>query len=83
MSLSEDIKDFALDLGYSRVGITTADGFPEYAAELKARHDMYSFYLDSDLRSQNWAELVAARQSRPWKPACSVKPLKQPGKRAR
>ena len=28
MSLTEDIKDFALDLGYSRVGITTADPFP-------------------------------------------------------
>ncbi len=46
MSLTEDIKDFALDLGYSRVGITTADPFPEYIAELKARQDMYSFYIN-------------------------------------
>ncbi len=45
MSLSEDIKDFALDLGYSRVGITTADAFPEYIAELMSRHEMYSFYI--------------------------------------
>ena len=56
MSLTDDIKDFALDLGYSRVGITTADGFPEYAAELKARYDQYSFYIDSDLRPRDWME---------------------------
>lgn len=46
MSLSEDIKDFALDLGYSRVGITTADPFPEYIAELNSRNDMYDFYIN-------------------------------------
>ncbi|MBM4454427.1 MAG: epoxyqueuosine reductase, partial [Chloroflexi bacterium] len=40
MSLSEDIKDFGLDLGYSNVGITTADSFPEYTAELNGRRDM-------------------------------------------
>jgi len=41
MSLSEDIIEFGLDLGYSRVGITTADGFPGYVAELNKRRDMY------------------------------------------
>ena len=46
MSLTEDIKDFALDLDYSRVGITTADSFPGYIAELKARQDMYAFYIN-------------------------------------
>ena len=46
MSLTEDIKDFALDLGYSRVGITTADPFPGYIAELRARQDMYAFYIN-------------------------------------
>ena len=45
MSLSEDIKDFGLDLGYSKVGITTADGFPDYVTELNARKDMYGWYL--------------------------------------
>jgi epoxyqueuosine reductase len=50
MSLSEDIKDFALDLGYSKVGITTADSFPDYAAELKSRYEMYSWYIEG--RSQ-------------------------------
>jgi len=29
MSLSDEIKDFGLDLGYSKVGITTADAFKE------------------------------------------------------
>lgn len=50
MSLSEEIKDFALDLGYSKVGITTADGFLDYAAELNSRYDMYAWYIEG--RSQ-------------------------------
>lgn len=45
MSLSEDIKDFGLDLGYSRVGITTADSFPGYIADLNSRRDMYDWYI--------------------------------------
>ena len=46
MSLSEDIKDFGLDLGYSKVGITTADGFPDYITELNSRRDMYDWYIE-------------------------------------
>jgi len=46
MSLSEDIKDFALDLGYSKVGITTAESFPDYIAELNSRHEMYGWYIN-------------------------------------
>lgn len=45
MSLTNEIKNFALDLGYSHVGITTADDFTEFHAELKARGDMYDFYI--------------------------------------
>ena len=46
MSLTQDIKDFALDLGYSRVGVTSAAPFPGYIAELKARAEMYDFYVN-------------------------------------
>ena len=46
MSLSENIKDFGLDLGYSKVGITTADGFPDYIVELNSRRDMYPWYIE-------------------------------------
>ena len=46
MSLSEDIKDFGLDLGYSKVGITPADTFPTYIEELNARHEMYAWYIE-------------------------------------
>ena len=46
MSLSEDIKDFGLDLGYSKVGITTADSFPSYIEELKARYEMYAWFIE-------------------------------------
>ena len=46
MSLTQDVKEFALDLGYSNVGITNADGFPDYVAELKSRYAMYAFYIE-------------------------------------
>jgi epoxyqueuosine reductase len=50
MSLSEDIKDFGLDLGYSKVGITTGDSFPSYIAELKARSEMYAWYIEGSFQ---------------------------------
>jgi epoxyqueuosine reductase len=46
MSLTQDIKEFALDLGYSRVGITSAAAFPGYITELEAREEMYGFYTN-------------------------------------
>jgi len=42
MSLSEDIKDFGLDLGYSKVGITTAVRFPTYIEEFNTRYEWTS-----------------------------------------
>jgi epoxyqueuosine reductase len=50
MSLTDDIKNFALDLGYSAAGITGAEGFPEYAAELNSRYDAYRWYIESPRR---------------------------------
>lgn len=44
MSLTSEIKNFALDLGYSHVGITTAEDFSEYRAELESRGNLYDFY---------------------------------------
>lgn len=46
MSLTKDIKEFALDLGYSNVGITTAENFSEYIEKLKSRQNMYDFYVE-------------------------------------
>jgi epoxyqueuosine reductase len=46
MALSEDIRDFALDLGFSKVGIAEAEPFPEYIAELKSRFEMYSWFIE-------------------------------------
>ena len=46
MSLTSDIKEFALDIGYNRVGITTADNFTEHAEEIKSRGTMYDFYVE-------------------------------------
>ena len=56
MSLSEDIKDFALDLGYSKAAVTTADPFPEYIAELKSRYQMYSWFIEGPRQLMKGAE---------------------------
>ncbi len=48
MSISSDIRDYALSLGYDRVGFTTADRFTLYEEELTRRHDMYSWATGQD-----------------------------------
>jgi len=50
MSLTEEIKDYALALGYSRVGVTTAEPFPLYVQALQERADDYDWAVDSGLR---------------------------------
>ena len=46
VSLREDLKDVALDLGYSKVAITNAEKFPAYLAELINRHEMYCWLIE-------------------------------------
>jgi epoxyqueuosine reductase len=43
MSLTADIKDFALDLGYQAVGITSAQPFPQVNESLAERSHDYAF----------------------------------------
>jgi Uncharacterized Fe-S protein len=43
MNLTSELKNIALDLGYSHAGVTTADDFAEYRAELESRGDHYDF----------------------------------------
>ncbi|EHJ46181.1 PBS lyase HEAT domain protein repeat-containing protein [Solidesulfovibrio carbinoliphilus subsp. oakridgensis] len=45
MSLTENIKEYALDIGYAAVGFTAADAFADYRAELSARNDQYDFLM--------------------------------------
>jgi epoxyqueuosine reductase len=56
MSLTTQIKEFALDIGYSKVGIIPADSFPEYIADLTARREMYAFYVNGPSRPLAAAE---------------------------
>jgi epoxyqueuosine reductase len=56
MALSEDIKHFALDLGYSKAGITSADPFPEYVAALNSRQQMYSWFIEGPRQLMKGAE---------------------------
>jgi epoxyqueuosine reductase len=46
MSLTEEIKDFALDIGYNRVGITSADDFSDHIEEVQSRGAIYDFYIE-------------------------------------
>lgn len=63
MNLTAAIKNFALDLGYSHVGITTTDDFHEYRAELESRGEFYDFYLKD---SRNPLRHCAPRSVYPW-----------------
>ena len=46
MSLTKEIKDFALDIGYNDVGITSADDFADHITEVQSRGAIYDFYLE-------------------------------------
>lgn len=38
---SKEIKEYGLSIGYSKVGITSADGYPEYVEKVLARGDKF------------------------------------------
>jgi hypothetical protein len=44
MSITADIKDFASDIGYGKVGITSADGFQAHRGEVLSRGEIYDYY---------------------------------------
>jgi len=46
MSLTQDIIDFALDIGYSKVGVTPADDFSDHINEVRSRGQIYDFYVE-------------------------------------
>jgi epoxyqueuosine reductase len=50
MSLTQEIKEFALDLGFSRVGIAPADPFESHIRELENRAGMYAAFLPPPLQ---------------------------------
>lgn len=42
--IAKDIKEYGLSLGYSQVGITSAEGFPDYMKEVESRGDSFDFF---------------------------------------
>ena len=54
MSLTARIKDYALDIGYSRVGIAPVEDFTEYGEILAAAADRYDWWTDSPRRPLEW-----------------------------
>ncbi|MDR3539591.1 MAG: HEAT repeat domain-containing protein [Desulfosporosinus sp.] len=57
MSLTSQIKEYALNIGYSKIGIIPAEDFPEYIEDLTKRSDMYGFYVKSPNRPLAVADL--------------------------
>ena len=47
MNTAEKIKQKGLELGYTHVGITTADDFPDYEKDLLGRED-YEIWTEKD-----------------------------------
>jgi len=45
MSITTDIKDFALDIGFSKVGITSAENFQDHIDEVRSRGEIYHYYV--------------------------------------
>ncbi len=56
MSLTQDIKDFALDIGYHHVGITSADSFTDHIEEVRSRGAIYDFYVEDPRQLLQGAE---------------------------
>lgn len=46
MSLTTDLKDYALSIGFTKVGITTAEDFTDFEDELASRGSIYECYHD-------------------------------------
>jgi|APFre7841882590_1041340.scaffolds.fasta_scaffold10261_2 epoxyqueuosine reductase len=46
MSLTKDIKEFVLDIGYNHTGITSSDDFSDHIEEVQSRGAIYDFYVE-------------------------------------
>lgn len=66
-TLAEQIKQFALNQGYRRVGIAPADDFEDHIQELLSRGDLYDFYTKGTDEP-----LLAARPKEVWPQAKSI-----------
>ena len=56
MSFTDDIKDYALDIGYNSVGVTSAESFFDHIDEVKSRNEIYDFYLEDPRQFLKGAE---------------------------
>lgn len=56
MSFAKDIKDFAFDIGYNHVGITSADSFSDHIDEVQSRGAIYDFYVNDPRQFLNGAQ---------------------------
>ncbi|MDR3553803.1 MAG: HEAT repeat domain-containing protein [Syntrophobacteraceae bacterium] len=63
MSATRDIKDFALDIGYSQVGITSADSFQDHIDAVRSRGEVYDFFVADPRQLLKGAEPMAIMDS--------------------
>lgn len=67
MTLTQQIKRFALDQGFCRVGIAPADDFEDHMQELLSRGSLYDFYTQGPHQP-----LLGAQPTKAWPAAKSV-----------
>lgn len=66
MPLTKEIKSFALDLGYCKVGCISVDSFADYTEILKSRSEHYEFWIQQPLgpmRGANPKEFMPSAKS--------------------
>ena len=56
LNLTKDIKDFALDIGYSHVGITSSEDFTDFIDEVESRGSIYDFYVENQRKFLSGAQ---------------------------
>jgi epoxyqueuosine reductase len=55
VSLSTDIKELALNIGYSRIGFAPVEDFPEYEEVLAATGEKYDWWKSNPRKPLEWA----------------------------
>jgi epoxyqueuosine reductase len=56
LDLENELKEYALDIGFDSIGFTTAEPFPQLTEALKERHDGYSWISDGLLQLAHVAD---------------------------
>jgi epoxyqueuosine reductase len=63
LSFSDEIKNYALDLGYCKVGITSTIGFEGYRKEVESRGEAHKFLINNAVNISRLSENLPKAKS--------------------